>query len=130
MIRKAEHKATLPARLEPRVVEIRQALAAKPVEPPARKELVRDQSDEEIMRYLLDTHAAVKISQDLVLSKAGFDGACDAIRAFIDKNGPASVSELREALGTTRRIMVPLLEKLDHDGFTLRSGDKRKLGQR
>jgi selenocysteine-specific elongation factor len=70
----------------------------------------------------------VKINQDVVLSKVGFDQAREAIRHYIETHGPASVSELREALGTTRRIMVPLLEKLDHDGFTVRSGDKRKLG--
>jgi hypothetical protein len=34
---------------------------------------------------------------------------------------------LRQALGSSRRIMVPLLERLDRDGFTARVGDKRRL---
>ena len=127
VIRKAEHEAALPEALQKRAGELRKALEDKPLEPPARKELIRDKADEQIMKYLLDTDAAVKINQDVVLSKVGFDQAREAIRHYIETHGPASVSELREALGTTRRIMVPLLEKLDHDGFTVRSGDKRKL---
>jgi len=37
------------------------------------------------------------------------------------------VSELRQALESSRRIMVPLLERLDREGVTRRVGDKRKL---
>jgi selenocysteine-specific elongation factor len=37
------------------------------------------------------------------------------------------VSALRQALGTNRRVMVPLLERLDRDGVTLRRGDQRVL---
>ena len=37
------------------------------------------------------------------------------------------MSELRELLKTNRRIAVPLLEKMDKDGVTLRAGDVRKL---
>jgi selenocysteine-specific elongation factor len=37
------------------------------------------------------------------------------------------VSQLRQALGSSRRVMVPLLERLDRDGVTRRTGDKRML---
>ena len=30
-------------------------------------------------------------------------------------------------LGSSRRVAIPLLEKLDRDGVTLRQGDKRSL---
>jgi selenocysteine-specific elongation factor len=49
------------------------------------------------------------------------------VAEFISKNGPATVSELRQALGSSRRIMVPLLERLDREGVTRRVGDKRCL---
>jgi len=39
------------------------------------------------------------------------------------------VSELRQALESSRRIMVPLLERLDRDGVTRRVEDKRMLGR-
>jgi selenocysteine-specific elongation factor len=49
------------------------------------------------------------------------------VTEFISKNGPSTVSQLRQALGSSRRVMVPLLERLDRDGITLRAGDKRML---
>jgi selenocysteine-specific elongation factor len=50
-----------------------------------------------------------------------------AVADFISKNGPATVSQLRQRLESSRRIMVPLLERLDREGVTRRVGDKRKL---
>jgi selenocysteine-specific elongation factor len=38
------------------------------------------------------------------------------------------VSELRPVLGTTRRILIPLLEHLDKLRVTVRAGDMRRLG--
>ena len=37
------------------------------------------------------------------------------------------MSELRQALGSSRRVVVPLLEHLDRTFVTLRQGDKRTL---
>jgi len=51
----------------------------------------------------------------------------NAVADFISKNGPATVSELRQALETSRRITVPFLEKLDRQRVTRRIGDKRVL---
>ncbi|MBI4327339.1 MAG: SelB C-terminal domain-containing protein, partial [Chloroflexi bacterium] len=42
-------------------------------------------------------------------------------------HGSATVSELRQAVGASRRIVVPLLEKLDREGVTRREGDRRVL---
>ena len=38
-----------------------------------------------------------------------------------------TASEAREALGTTRRTLIPLLEHLDRTGVTVRQGDLRRL---
>jgi len=50
-----------------------------------------------------------------------------AVVDLISKNGPATVSELRQALQSSRRVMVPFLERLDRDGITRRVGEKRLL---
>ena len=49
------------------------------------------------------------------------------IQKFIRAHGPATVSDLRQALGSSRRVVVPLLEYLDRTFVTLRQGDKRAL---
>jgi selenocysteine-specific elongation factor len=40
-----------------------------------------------------------------------------------------TVSDIREALGTTRKFAVPLCEYLDQVGFTVRKGDQRSLAR-
>ena len=69
----------------------------------------------------------IEISSDVVLLRENFERMKNAIADFISKNGPATVSELRQTLESSRRIMVPFLERLDREGFTRRLGDKRSL---
>lgn len=47
----------------------------------------------------------------------------------IEASGGISVSEVREALGSTRKFVVPLLEYLDRVGYTRRVGDQRVLAE-
>jgi selenocysteine-specific elongation factor len=52
------------------------------------------------------------------------------VASLITEHGPATVAEVRDAIGTSRKYAVPLLEHLDITGFTQRSGDTRVLGPR
>jgi selenocysteine-specific elongation factor len=63
----------------------------------------------------------------VLLLHESFERMKSQVSEFISKNGPATVSQLRQALGSSRRVMVPLLERLDREGFTRRMGDKRSL---
>jgi selenocysteine-specific elongation factor len=76
---------------------------------------------------LIEKGEVIEIVSEVVLSRENFDRMKNAVADFISKNGPATVSELRQALGTSRRTMVPFLEKLDRQGVTRRIGDKRVL---
>lgn len=126
-LRRGDHRPALPPRLQAAGDWVRRALNEKPVEPPARKELVRDAPGREALRFLLDTGQAVEVSPELVLSAEGFDAAREAVRLHLARHGTATTSELRQAVGTSRRVIIPLLEKLDRDGVTLREGDQRRL---
>ena len=76
---------------------------------------------------VIETGEMIEISSDVVLLRENVERMKNAVADFISKNGPATVSELRQALGSSRRIMVPFLERLDREGFTRRMGDKRTL---
>ena len=58
---------------------------------------------------------------------SGGSGAEPVGRKFLREHTTATASEVRQALGTSRRIVIPLLERLDKDGVTRREGDKRRL---
>lgn len=49
------------------------------------------------------------------------------VSELVAAKGGVSVSEVREAIGTSRKYAVPFLEYLDRIGFTRRIGDQRVL---
>jgi len=128
-IREASHRPGLPPKLQAAGTTVRAALSAKPFEPPARKELAPDALAQQALRFLLETGEAVEVGPELVMSSEQFTKARDAIVQFIRQRGRATASELRQVLNTNRRVIIPLLEKLDRDGVTRRDGDNRVLRQ-
>src|SRR5437773_3064524 len=126
-IARISHRPALPPNLQPVATKIREALSHKPFDPPARKEIELDQNAQQVLRFLTETGEVIEIGPDLVLLRENFERIKSAIVDFISKNGPATVSRLRQHLQSSRRSMVPLLEKLDRQGVTRRVGDKRVL---
>ena len=126
-IRRVSHRPMLPPKLQAAGERIRRALAAQPLEPPSIKELTPDDVSRQALRFLRDTGEAVEIGPDLVLAAESFQRARAAIGRFIRATGPATASDVRQMLGTTRRVLIPLLEHLDKTGLTRREGDRRAL---
>jgi selenocysteine-specific elongation factor len=91
--------------------------------PPSIRELMSAGFDQELIRAVCSEGRLVRISADLVVTPSMVDRAA----AFIRDAGPAgtTVSDVREALGTSRKYAVPLLEYLDAKGLTRRVGDVR-----
>jgi selenocysteine-specific elongation factor len=65
----------------------------------------------------------VRVSPDIVLLPAALD---DAVRRLHELPQPFTTSEARQALGTTRRVVIPLLEHLDAQGRTRRIDANRR----
>jgi selenocysteine-specific elongation factor len=126
-IKRASHVPALPVALQAAGSRLRTALTLKPLEPPSRLELAPTANDKQALHFLIQTGQAVELGPDIVLSKEAFSEATGMIRKFLTSRPSATVSELRQAVGTSRRVMVPLLEKLDHLGITQRQGDQRVL---
>ena len=127
IIRRASHQAELPGPLQAAGAKLGQALAVKPLDPPSRKDLTPDAVSQRALRFLIETGQVIEINSELVMSAAALAQAVEQVRAQIRGHGPATVSELRQALGSSRRVVVPLLEYLDRTFVTLRQGDKRTL---
>jgi len=126
-VRRASHRVQLPQPLRAAGAKLAEGLSLKPFDPPSRKELAPDVVSQRALRFLIETGEAVEISAELVMTVSSVTQATSKIRTFITGHGPATVSELRQALGSSRRVIVPLLEYLDRTFVTLRQGDKRVL---
>jgi selenocysteine-specific elongation factor len=127
VVARTSHRPTLPAHLQPVEKRIRETLTGQPFDPPSRKAIESDPRARQVVRFLIENGDVTELALDVVLLRESFERMKSQVAEFISKNGPATVSELRQALGSSRRIMVPLLERLDREGVTRRVDDKRSL---
>jgi selenocysteine-specific elongation factor len=126
-IARTSYRPTLPLHVQPVEKRIRGALAEHPFDPPSRKAVESDPQARQVVRFLIENGDVTVLALDVVLLRESFERMKSQVTEFISKNGPATVSQLRQALGSSRRVMVPLLERLDRDGVTRRAGDTRML---
>lgn len=70
---------------------------------------------------------AVRIDGDFYLAADVLERCEQAVTAHLQNGGAGTVAALKDALGTSRRFAVPLLEYMDAHGVTVRSGDARTL---
>ena len=80
----------------------------------------------EALDSLLAVGALVRVGDDLY-RKSQIDRAQAAIAASIGERGHATMAQLRDVLGTSRKYALPLMEYFDSLGFTTRDGDLRRL---
>jgi selenocysteine-specific elongation factor len=127
VMRRVSHQRALPPRLAPAGAQLRAMLQSGGLDPPSRKELVTGDAAMQALKFLIAQGEAIELGPEVVLSADAYAKARQDVRAHLQAHGQATVSELKNALNSSRRIMVPLLEKLDRDGVTRRQGDKRVL---
>lgn len=73
---------------------------------------------------------AVHIDGDLYLAADALEHCKQAVCAHLETGGAGTVAALKDAMGTSRRYAVPLLEYFDTQGVTVRSDDIRSLSGR
>jgi selenocysteine-specific elongation factor len=127
VIARATHRPSLPLQLQSAARKIRDALAVE--KPLSSAELAPDATSQQALRFLRDRGELVELSAEVVLATEQFLKMRDAIVAFLHENNSGTASELREFLGTSRRVIIPFLERLDRDGVTRRIADKRVLAK-
>ena len=127
VIARASHRPKLPTHLQLVEAGIRETLSKQPFDPPSRKVIETASHARQVVRFLIENGDLIEIAPDVVLLRENFEEMKSKVAELISKNGPATVSEVRQALGSSRRVTVPLLEQLDREGVTRRVGDKRCL---
>jgi selenocysteine-specific elongation factor len=127
VIHRPSHRAQLPDSLRSAGEALRRALSARPLDPPSRKDLAPDVVSQRALKFLIESGEVVEISAEIVLTASAAAQATTEVKAWVSRQGPATVSELRQALGASRRVVVPLLEYLDRRFVTVRRGDRRAL---
>jgi selenocysteine-specific elongation factor len=95
--------------------------------PPTVPELEK-RFDPALIRALVRSGTLVRVSKDLVYPTEWIEDLKRTLRKMLEESEAFTVAEFRDAIGTTRKYAVPLLEYLDQIGFTRRRGDERVPG--
>jgi len=126
-IRRSDHIPNLPPELEKAGRLVRKRLAEDPTTPPNKGETATNPAEEKALRFLTHTGEVIDLDPKTVISREGYDVIRDQIVDYLREHGRATASDLRKHTGTVRRILMPLLEKLDEEKVTVREGDDRRL---
>ncbi|HEY7606125.1 MAG TPA: SelB C-terminal domain-containing protein, partial [Actinomycetes bacterium] len=84
-------------------------------------------ADRKAAALLVRLGVLVPVAPGGYLGRATLAAAVETLRRSFPDGRPFAATEAKEALGTTRRTAIPLLEHLDHTGVTIRQGDLRRL---
>lgn len=110
----------LPARVDKAVRTVEEWLAAEPFRAPEADELSDLKLGPRELAAAVRAGRLTRIADGVVLGPDAVERAAEVLATLPQ---PFTVSEARRALGTTRRIAVPLLEQLDARRITRRGDD-------
>ncbi len=122
LVRIPDHSVELSDDQQARVSEYLAVLAGEPWAPPTDRPV-----DPELLGYLQEKGDVVKVNETVVFTTDAYDDMVARIVSHIQENGSATVADVREIFGTSRKYVLPLLEYLDQQRVTRRMGDDRVL---
>ncbi len=99
---------------------------ARPLNAPSVKDSRAAVSDA-VYEALLRQKRLVQVKPDVVFLAETYAAAVAQVREIIQRDGSVTAAQVRDALGTTRKYALGLLEHLDEIGVTRRVGDARVL---
>ena len=121
-VRLPGQQATLNASQEKQADAYIRALEAEPFSPPTDHPV-----DAEVLNLLVDDGKVVKINETVVLAASAYKNMVEKIVSYTRENGKITVAEGRDLFDTSRKYILPILEYLDQQHITRRTGDERVL---
>jgi len=124
-VRKRGRQTTLRSDIEVAVSRLTELLRAQPFSAPDQPQLVTLGLGRRELGAAAAAGVILQLPGDIVLLPSATADAVALLRALPE---PFTLSAARQALATTRRVAIPLLEHLDRMGITERvDGDLRRL---
>jgi selenocysteine-specific elongation factor len=103
------------------------------LEPPGVEDLAADLGEDAdsvatLVRLLVDEGTLAAVGEDLVMHASAVEQAKGVVLDLFAQAGGFSTVEFRDALGTSRKFAVPLLDYFDTLRLTVRQGSRRTPG--
>ncbi len=90
---------------------------------------IQSEEEKEVLHFLLYSGQLVDVASDFFLPRQDFEKLTGEVKELIPKEGKTTAGRVRDVLGSSRKLVIPLLEKLDTLGITRRMGDERFLAE-
>ena len=129
-VRAANFKGAISPELSKACDTARAAMNSDRMNPPAVAAYALTPALKTAMSHLLKTGEVLYVTPEIAMLSDAAAELRASILAFLQQKGRATMSEIREATGLTRRILVPFCERMDKEGHTVRHGDFRVVRQK
>jgi selenocysteine-specific elongation factor len=130
-VRLPEHAVTMPPGWQKASEEIVAVYRSAKFQPPSpgnfQANYPRDVNVPAILTLLEENGELVHIADDLYLHPDTLAEAKETLRRLAATPEGITVATVRDATGSSRKVILPLLEYLDAQRFTRRQGDNRVL---
>jgi selenocysteine-specific elongation factor len=109
-----------------------ESLKADMFQPPSERDLegkasIPAETVRKVIALLIEDGLVIRLEPGLIVHKDSIQEATIRVTGYLKEHGEATASDLKTAIGTTRKYAVPLLEHLDRLGVTRRRGATRTL---
>lgn len=127
-LRLSEHSVRFSPEQQRRLDAMFQMLGETFFSPPPIAELQQRYGfDDEAINALLEQKKLIKIADGIVFLPEAYEQMVQKVMDLLKANGKVTVGEVRDMLGSSRKYVLALLERLDEQKVTRRVGDERTL---
>jgi len=127
-VRLSDHQIQFSDKQRDNIEIVLKILADNAYSPPAVTEL-NQIAGETVIRALIDLKEIININDDIGFSNTAYETIIQIVLEHIDQHDSIDAKALRDALDTSRKYAIAILEHLDSLGITQRIGDVRKRGR-
>ncbi|MDP7587453.1 MAG: selenocysteine-specific translation elongation factor [Dehalococcoidia bacterium] len=121
-LRLPDHEISLTPKMEEEASAYLNSLQQDPYSPPSDQKISR-----ELLSVLIDQGKVVRVTDGVVFDARTYREMTDRIVQHLKDQGNITVAEARTMFDTSRKYILPLLEHMDQQQITRRTGDERVL---
>ena len=121
-LRLPDHQITLTPKMEEEASAYLKSLRQNPYSPPSDRSI-----DPELLSVLIEQGKIVRVADGVIFDAAAYREMTERIIQHLKDQGNITVAEARTMFETSRKYILPLLEHMDQQQITRRTGDERVL---
>jgi len=121
-LRLPDHQITLTLKMEEEASAYLKSLQKDPYSPPSDQKV-----SSELLGVLIDQGKVVRVTDGVIFDASAYREMTERIVQHLKDQGNITVAEARTMFNTSRKYILPLLEHMDQQQITRRTGDERVL---